>query len=283
MKHLMPAVAAVGVGVFAVPAFAQSSCDSLARPRTAAYAAVGARHQVLAPRDASPAGTARLTTRRVRMADGSVRVQKSVTRSGVRVSKAKPGACPVVAAAPATTSDGAVGDVAPTPAPSAPAPVVAPGEVVAPILPTVGGRVGLPLLAGLLLGGTAIAVGSHTPTSSTTTPTAGSGTGAGGGTGTGGGTTGGGTTGGTGGGTGGTGGTGGGGGGTGGGGGAGTGGGGTGGGATGGGGTGGGGTGGGGTGGGGTGGGGTVVPEPTTVMLTLGGLVMLAGVARRRR
>ncbi len=289
MKQVLTWLAGVGVLVGAAPAPAQpgarpvarpvgtpapqavaqttpQACDSLGAARVLAHPFTAARHQVLAPRDSS-LGRPRLTTRRVRLADGSIHVSKyttsgvHVTKGGPPVATTQPVACPAIAETPAPASGTSVGDVTP-------APVTAPGEVVPPLVPTVGSRIGLPLLGGLLLGGTAFAVGSHHPgtpaavataDSLPTTPGSGGGTGGGG---TGGGGTGGGGTGGGG-----------------------TSGGGTGGGGTGGGGTGGGGGGGGGggTGGGPTGAPGTVVPEPTTIALTAVGVLMLTGYTRRRR
>ena len=278
MKQLSPALSIFGVIIAASPTFAQQVarqpappatppvCDTLAVTRALAHPFTSPRHQVLAPRDSGAVRT-RIVTRRVRLADGSVRVSKYATsgvhvaKGGVPVTKTQPVAC-TPAAVPVPASGTSVGDV-----PTAPVPVSAPGEVVPRLNPTVGSSLALPLLGGLLLGGTAVAFSAHHPGSPSATtrvdslPTAPGGGGTGGG-GTGGGGTGGGGTGGGG-----------------------TGGGGTGGGGTGGGGAGGGGTGGGGTGGGGTGGGGggTVVPEPVPVALTAAGLLLLTGYARRRR
>lgn len=134
-------------------------CDTLAASRAQARPLAVGRHQVVAPRDPARGLTSGSSARAVRGADGRIHVRKAVaTASGVRVSKARPMACPVVAAAPASIPGSAVGDVDPTPTTS-----VAPGEVVPSFVPTVGGRSPFPLLGGLLLGGSAIAIGSHTP------------------------------------------------------------------------------------------------------------------------
>ena len=99
MKHLMPVSAAIAVVIVAVPALAQTPCDSLAAAGRRGHSLTSVRHQVLAPRDSARLGTRGTAARRVRMADGSVRVQRYVTKSGVPVAKQKPVACPVVAAA----------------------------------------------------------------------------------------------------------------------------------------------------------------------------------------
>lgn len=268
MKQILSGFAAIGLVLGAAPAPAQQgarqvasrsvssgtvadvstsaprACDSPTVTRALAHPFTSPRHQVLAPHDAG-ATSARVVTRRVRLADGSVHVSKYTTsgvhvaKGGVAVVKAQPVAC-APAAAPAPVLGTSVGDVTP-------ASVTAPGEVVAPLIPAVGSRIGLPLLGAFLLGGTAFAFSSHHPGNPVATatvdslPTAPGGTG--GGAGGGGGTSGGGGTGGTGGG----------------------------------------GTGGGSTGGGTAGGGGTIVPEPATVVLTSSGLLVVAAYARRRR
>lgn len=187
MKQFRCGLTTVGLFLCATPAFAQQpqrgSQPQASRPQqqatqplqcdTAATATTVRRNQVLGPRDSTGFPRQRVMTRRVRMADGSVRVRKYVTKSGVPVTKSRP-ACPVVAT---KTPGNSVGDVVPPPTTTPPPPEAAPGEVVPPTVPLIGRAFPFPLIGGLLLGGTAIAVGSHRPTNpaatgdtTTTTP-----------------------------------------------------------------------------------------------------------------